>query len=72
MAKYINPAIVLQAKNTLQWYKENYPESKTPLFDCGKDKDENTRAALVRAAQQLKWAVVRSKGHVYENGLFIW
>ena len=72
MAKYINPAIVLQAKNNLQLYKTNHPESKTPLFDCGKDKDENTRAALVRAAQQLKWAVVRSKGHVYENGFFIW
>ena len=72
MAKYINPAIVLQAKNALQWYKENYPDSKTPLFDCVKDKDEETRAAFVRAAQQLKWAVVRSKGHVYENGLFLW
>lgn len=72
MAKYINPRIVSQAANTLQWYKENYPESKTPLFDCGKDKDADTRAAFVRAAQRLKWAVVRSKGHVYENGLFLW
>lgn len=72
MAKYINPAIVAQAKSTLQLYSENYPDSQTPLFDCVKDKDENTRAAFVRAAQQLKMPVIRSKGHVYENGLFLW
>ena len=72
MAKYINPLIVSQAANTLQLYKKTHPESKTPLFDFVKDKDADTRAAFVRAAQRLKWAVVRSKGHVYENGLFLW
>ena len=72
MAKYINPAVVNAAMQVLKEYKEQHPESKTPLSDVCKTSDEHTRAAFVRAAQRLKFKVVRTRGHVYENGLFLW
>lgn len=72
MAKYINPAVINAAMQVLKEYKEKHPESKTPLFDVCKTSDEHTRAVFTRAAQRLKLNVVRTRGHVYENGQFIW
>ena len=72
MAKYINPAVVNAAIQVLKEYKETHQESVTPLYDLCKTSDEHTRSVFVRAAQRLKWNVTRSRGHVYENGQFIW
>lgn len=72
MAMYINPAVVNAAMQVLKEHKEQHPESKTPLFDVCKTSDEHTRIVFVRAAQRLKFNVVRTRGHVYENGLFLW
>lgn len=75
MAKrnYINPSIIRDAMDRLEEYKKNHPCTKTPLFDFTQPgASEETRAIYVRAAQRLKWNVTRSKGHVYENGYFIW
>lgn len=66
---YINPSVIKSAMLALD---EFTTDSKTPLFEFMKDKPESTRAVYVRAAQRLKWNVIRSKGHVYENGYFIW
>ena len=73
MAKrnYINPNVIRSAMQELEAFKAQ-GKSKTPLFDFAKDQPENERAIYVRAAQRLKWNVTRSKGHVYENGYFIW
>lgn len=73
MAKrnYINPMVICAAIRELEKFKAQ-SESKTPLFDFAKNQPENERAIYVRAAQRLKWNVTRSKGHVYENGYFIW
>lgn len=68
---YINPSVIRCAMNELEKFKNGY-NGKTPLFDFTKDQPENERAIYVRAAQRLKWNVIRSKGHVYENGYFIW
>lgn len=74
MAKrnYINPNIIRDAMTRLEEYKNEHPETKTPLFDFSKFESSEMRAIYVRAAQRLKWNVTRSKGHVYENGYFIW
>ena len=72
MAEYINPAVIVAAMKVLKDHKKNNPNSVTPLFDVCKTSDEHTRAAFTRAAQRLKWNVVRTRGHVYENGQFIW
>jgi hypothetical protein len=40
MAIYINPAVVNAAMQALKEYKEQHPESKTPLFDVCKTSDE--------------------------------
>lgn len=69
---YINPSLIENAKRILQAYKVSNPEEKLPLFKVAKDEPETNRAAYVRAAQRLKWNVTRSRGHVYENGYFIW
>lgn len=73
MAKrnYINPNVIRAAMQELEEFKAK-SESKTPLFDFSKNQPEDERAIYVRAAQRLKWNVTRSKGHVYENGYFIW
>ena len=74
MAKrnYINPSVVKDAMTQLEEYKNQYSKTKTPLFDFAKSEPDETRAIYVRAAQRLKWNVTRSRGHVYENGYFIW
>ena len=78
MAKrnYINPSIIRDVMARLEEYKNNHPCSKTPLLDFirsgASEAPEDVRAICVRAAQRLKWNVTRSKGHVYENGYFIW
>lgn len=72
MSKYINPAVVKSAMNELEEYKKNNPNEKTPLFNVAAGFDDYTRAAYVRAAQRLKWNVVRTHGHVYENGFYLW
>ena len=69
---YINPSIIKNAMNVLKSFAVSYPDCKTPLFEVAKDEPEASRAAYVRAAQRLHWNVTRSKGHVYENGYFIW
>lgn len=72
MANYINPKLVEAAMKALQDYKQENPQSLLPLFSLCKSTDVRTREIFVRAAQRLKWNVVRSRGHVYENGQFIW
>ena len=72
MAEYINPAVIEAAMDVLQEHKKRHPESATPLCDLCKTSDAHTRAVFVRAAQRLKWNVVRTRGHVYENGMLIW
>lgn len=69
---YINPAVIKAAMQVLQDYVEKHPESTMPLYETCKTSDERTRTSFVRAAQRLKWKVVRTRGHVYENGQFIW
>lgn len=68
---YINPSVIRSAMQELEAFKAQ-GESKTPLFDFAKNEPSETRAIYVRAAQRLKWSVIRSRGHVYENGYFIW
>lgn len=70
--KYINPAVIEAAMKVLKKYRCENPNEALPLFAVCKTSNENTRAAFVRAAQRLHWNVTRSKGHVYENGQFIW
>ena len=72
MAEYINPAVIEAAMDVLQKHKKRHPESVTTLGDLVKSSDAHTRAVFVRAAQRLKWNVVRTRGHVYENGILIW
>lgn len=74
MAKrnYIHPRIVENAMDVLKKAKAADPREPLVLFKTVKDDNEGTRAAYVRAAQRLGWNVVRSKGHVYENGQFLW
>ena len=72
MAEYINPSVIEAAMNVLQQHKKRHPESVTTLGDLCKSSDAHTRAVFVRAAQRLKWNVVRTRGHVYENGILIW
>lgn len=74
MAKknYINPRVIADAMQVLQAAKASDPREPLVLFKAAKNENEETRAAYVRAAQRLGWNVVRSKGHVYENGKFIW
>lgn len=69
---YINPRVVEAAMQVLSAYKDKHPNEAMPLFAVCKTSDTNTRAAYTRAAQRLGWKVTRSKGHVYENGQFIW
>lgn len=69
---YINPAVITAAMQVLTDYKEKNPNTAFPLFEVCKTSDEHTRAAFVRAAQRLHWNVIRTRGHVYENGQFIW
>lgn len=72
MANYINPKLVEAAMRALQDFKKENPGTLLPLFALCKSADVRTREIFVRAAQRLKWNVVRSRGHVYENGQFIW
>lgn len=69
---YINPRVVQNAMSVLVGAKVKDPREPLILFKVAKDENDETRAAYVRAAQRLGWNVVRSKGHVYENGRFIW
>lgn len=72
MAIYINPNVIASAMERLEEYKAENPQAKLPLFEVAKNEPEQSRAAYVRAAKRLKWNVTRSRGHVYENGYFIW
>ena len=72
MAKYINPMVIKAAMAELEAYRSANPNAKTPLFNVAERFNDDTRAAYVRAAQRLKWNVTRTKGHVYENGFYLW
>ena len=72
MAKYINPMVIKAAMQELEAYHAANPNAKTPLFNVAERFNDDTRAAYVRAAQRLKWNVTRTKGHVYENGFYLW
>ena len=72
MAKYINPMVIKAAMQELEAYHAANPSAKTPLFNVAEKFNDDTRAAYVRAAQRLKWNVTRTKGHVYENGFYLW
>ena len=69
---YINPMVVANATRVLEKYVQENPDVLLPLFEVAKNEPEQSRAAYVRAAQRLKWNVTRTRGHVYENGYFIW
>lgn len=74
MAKknYINPRVIKAAAQVLEDYKEKNPNVALPLFEVCKTSDARTRVVFTRAAKQLHWNVVCTKGHIYENGQFIW
>ena len=72
MAKYINPMVIKAAMAELEAYQAANPNEKTPLFNVAERFNDDTRAAYVRAAKRLKWNVIRTKGHVYENGFYLW
>lgn len=72
MTHYINPAIIIATMSTLTAYKEKNPSVELPMYECCKAEPEQERWKYVRAAQRLKWNVVRSRGHVYENGKLLW
>lgn len=74
MAKrsYIHPRVVENAMDVLKAAKAADPREQLVLFKTARNENDETRAAYTRAAQRLGWNVVRSKGHVYENGKFIW
>lgn len=72
MAKYINQMVIKAAMAELEAYQAANPNEKTPLFNVAERFNDDTRAAYVRAAQRLKWNVTRTKGHVYENGFYLW
>ena len=69
--KYINPCLILDAMNTLEQYTAQHPNDKTPLGSVAKNEPELSRAAYVCAARRLGWNITKTRGHVYENGYYI-
>lgn len=69
---YINPAVIAGTIQVLERYKSEHPESDTPMADACANVPVDERKRFVRAAQRLKWNVVRSNGHVYESGVMVW
>lgn len=72
---YINPSIVAATMELLQEYKKKHPHDKTPMANaCAEEPvtGSYTQQRYTRAAQRLGWPVVRSRGHVYENGILVW
>lgn len=74
MAKsnYINPKVISGTMEVLERYKAMHPQDKTPMASACAGETKEQKARYVRAAQRLGWNVVRSQGHVYENGTLIW
>jgi hypothetical protein len=74
MAKrnYINPKVIAGTMEVLERYKAMHPQDKTPMANACAGEPITERQRYVRAAQRLGWSVVRSNGHVYENGTLIW
>jgi len=74
MAKrnYINPKVITGTMEVLEKYKAAHPNDTTPLANACAGEPATERGRYVRAAQRLGWNVVRSHGHVYENGTLIW
>ena len=74
MAKrnYINPRVIVGTMMVLERYKAEHPQDKTPMANACAGDTQEQKARYVRAAQRLRWNVVRSKGHVYENGVLLW
>lgn len=72
--KYINPAVIEGTMRVLQNWKDEHPSSATPMAECVNKHGvrDDDRARFVRAAQRLGWAVVRSQGKIYENGVYVW
>lgn len=74
MAKrnYINPRVIVGTMDALEKYKAAHPQDKTPMANACAGEPSTERQRYVRAAQRLGWSVVRSNGHVYENGVLLW
>lgn len=74
MAKrnYINPRVIAGTMEALEKYKAAHPQDKTPMASACAGEPKEQKARYVRAAQRLGWPVVRSQGHVYENGVLLW
>ena len=74
MAKrnYINPRGIAGTMEALEKYKAMHPKDKTPMANACAGEPSTERHRYVRAAQRLGWSVVRSNGHVYENGVLLW
>ena len=75
---YINPSVIRATAQLLKEYKHAHPKSATPMIDAIKEfatRPETTeydRARFLSAARMLGWNVCKTRGHVYENGLFAW
>ncbi len=69
---YINPRVIAGTMEALEKYKAAHPQDKTPRANACAGEPITERQRYVRAAQRLGWSVVRSNGHVYENGTLIW
>lgn len=76
MAKrnYINPLVVRATMAVLEDFRQTHPESKTPMADMFRqfNEPESERQRYVRAAKRLGWNIVKTRGHIYENGFFVW
>lgn len=71
---YINPTVQKMTTEMLAKYKEEHPESVTPMADAFKvtNSRECDRTRFVRSARALGWSVSICRGNCYENGVFVW
>ena len=74
MAKriYINETVVKTTMEILKTFKARHPQCVLPMYEAAAEHPESERPRFVRAAKRLGWNVTKSKGHVYENGYFVW
>lgn len=64
--------LIASAMDELRKFKKEHPFERAALKHVARELDKESRNVYVTAARRLGWNVVRSYGHVYENGLIIW
>lgn len=74
---YIYPNVISDTASLLDLYRQSHGGSQTPMADALKeyahsDTLEYDRARFLAAARRLRWNVHKVRGHVYENGYFVW